>query len=1266
MRKGLFCLLAALLLLSLFSVAAAEEDNLIVNGDFSQVENGLPVGWYTYAYFSDAGITHFSCEDGTAQIYNLDFNDARFCQAVPVEPGAYYQITCRVKAEAYDIVGEGANISIDNTLSKSNTARETDGEWVNLTLTGQAGPDQTEVVVLLRVGFYGAESRVRAWFDDVRMVKLDGAPADAQAVSFATLAPADNDDGGQSDSFFEEEAASGYETHNELILLAAVLFVFLLGAVYTQQFRRAHGELRARSARGILAVAMLFALILRCAIALSVRGYAVDINCFEAWAYRMLHTGPLEFYSDPNYFCDYPPVYLLLLWPMEALRTAFGIAYDSNAHWLMIKLVPILFDLAGAAYLYANAKQSAGERVALVLACLYAFNPIAILDSAAWGQVDSVFTLMLAVAAVSLVRGRYPVALPVFALAVLTKPQALLFAPLGLIFVVAALVRARDYKACLRALVGLAGALVLFLLTGCVFSGGQNPVVWLWNLYTNTVSGYRYVTINAMNLYELFSLNWASLAAHPAATAVAFALFVAAYLFSFFLALRSKASKHLFLITASLIALLFVFGPMMHERYAFPALLLMLMAYAACRDKRILCAFTLLTAGLFINVSMILQDGLYEVSRIITGAERIYPCIAALLNLAGALCLAWTAFDVTVRGREKPFAVETLPDPHKERLLAPANYKLNLKRLDYLLIAGVTVVYSVLAFTNLGSTKAPQTAWTSSAPGETVTIDLGTEQTFHMTYYGGVSTSTFTVELSSDGVTWTEPHEAQFSQGVCFRWLWYQPGEMSDSGKFTPLQSGYPMQNARYVRLRAERVGLTLHEVAFLDENGAVLPISGISRDGAAEEFATDFTLLTDEQDTVPPYPSYYNGTYFDEIYHARTAYEHLNGTSAYEWTHPPLGKVLMMIGIKLFGMTPFGWRFMGAVMGVLMLPVMYLLAKQLTKRTDLSCIAMALLALDSMHFTQTRIATIDSYVVFFIMVMYLFMIRYVQMSFFREPLWKTLVPLGLSGLFMGFAWASKWTGIYASVGLAFLFFLTVYWRAREYFCAEDREKVRGFARKLAITLGCCVVFFVAVPLVIYYCSYYWQMLPSGGLTVQKVLDLQITMFNYHNDLEATHSFASPWYEWPLIVRPMWYYSGADFMPANMVSSISCMGNPAVWWTGLAALIICLWRLAAERKVNQGMFIVAVGFASQYLPWVLISRCTFIYHYFASVPFLILAIVFVLERIRARDARTFKGASIFLVAAAAVLFAMFYPLESGMPVARSYAMLLRWFNWYNF
>ena len=89
-----------------------------------------------------------------------------------------------------------------------------------------------------------------------------------------------------------------------------------------------------------------------------------------------------------------------------------------------------------------------------------------------------------------------------------------------------------------------------------------------------------------------------------------------------------------------------------------------------------------------------------------------------------------------------------------------------------------------------------------------------------------------------------------------------------------------------------------------------------------------------------------------------------------YEYTHPPLGKDLMMIGIALFGMTPFGWRFMGTIMGILMVPVMYLLVKQLVKRTDLSFIGCFLMTFDCMHFTQTRIATIDSYAVLFIMVM--------------------------------------------------------------------------------------------------------------------------------------------------------------------------------------------------------------------------------------------------------------------------------------------------------
>jgi dolichyl-phosphate-mannose--protein O-mannosyl transferase len=487
------------------------------------------------------------------------------------------------------------------------------------------------------------------------------------------------------------------------------------------------------------------------------------------------------------------------------------------------------------------------------------------------------------------------------------------------------------------------------------------------------------------------------------------------------------------------------------------------------------------------------------------------------------------------------------------------------------------------------------------------------------------------------------------------------------------------MQTARYARITAQSAGLVLYEVGFLDEEGHTLPIAGVSQSGQADQSSTSAAALIDEQRTVAAYPGDLNSTYFDEIYHARTAFEHLHRMNAYEWTHPPLGKVLMMVGIQLFGMTPFGWRFMGALMGVLMVPLMYLLVKQLTKDTRLSFIAMALMALDSMHFTQTRIATIDSYAVFWIMLMYLFMFRYCQMSWNRESLGKTLIPLGLCGVTMGIAWATKWVGLYASAGLAILFFWTVFRRLRESFTLRKAGQARQFSqsmRNLVITLAFCLLFFIVIPLLIYYFSYFWQLRPEGVHTlgdmlsserVDRVVQLQKSIFDYHAGLGGdTHFFRSPWYQWPVIWWPMWFFSGTEYMPEGMISSISCMGNPAVWWFGLAALIFVIVRMCWVRRASRKDLFVVIGFASQFLPWVIVPRSTFIYHYFASVPFIILASALLLDAIRRKNETAFSAVSGGLLAAAAILFAAFYPLESGLPCSREYAKYLRWFKWYNY
>jgi Dolichyl-phosphate-mannose--protein O-mannosyl transferase len=140
---------------------------------------------------------------------------------------------------------------------------------------------------------------------------------------------------------------------------------------------------------------------------------------------------------------------------------------------------------------------------------------------------------------------------------------------------------------------------------------------------------------------------------------------------------------------------------------------------------------------------------------------------------------------------------------------------------------------------------------------------------------------------------------------------------------------------------------------SFRRTDGTVISPVIVSRNGADPEskYYSDPSALIDEPDTLEALPalfadeaeqsrkaepSWWNSTYFDEIYHARTAYEFLQGTVPYENSHPPLGKELMSVCVAVFGMTPFGWRLAGAIAGILMLPSMYLLGKQLRKKHGL------------------------------------------------------------------------------------------------------------------------------------------------------------------------------------------------------------------------------------------------------------------------------------------------------------------------------------------
>ncbi len=1318
--KFLSAVLLACLLVLTFSAGVAQaknDQNLLENGNIEsfdaedQLSAWYPDVWDTDEELSKLVVEVSDYDDGFClSVENIGANDARYQQDVLVEPDSMYRFSAMVKAAGCDPDEAGAGLSIAYSQATSDYLYDTNGAWVLLEVYGQTGGDQTEMSVMARVGGYSSLNTGKAWFDDLRLEKVDSLPEGAVLNDFSTIAPATPE--------VDEDRTVDYTAHFMLIALLFAVLVTMF-AMRTNAGKVKLGNSH-NQVRNILLLCFAFALLIRMGIAMSVRGYPNDMSCFEGWAERMYETGPIGFYSD-GYFCDYPPGYMLVLWILGGLRNFFGlpfsIAYDSPLHWLLIKSVPIACDLAVAWIIYNVSRRSLGETSAGMLALFFAFNPAAIVNSAAWGQIDSVLTLLLLLTAIQLVRKQWKIALPLYVLAVLIKPQALMFGPLGLIVLIASFVWEKDKIALLKnVLIGCAASIGLALAVIVPFSMHQ-PWHWLIDKYKETLNSYPHLVLNACNLYTLLDMNWVDLAETPLGLKIfSWASYVLSFGYAAFLYFKGKRQgtepfhlkgksqdhKKLFLICAMLLVMLFAFGAKMHERYVFPAIAMLLVAYAICRDARVLLAALLLSLTQFLNAALVLQ------SRHLQNSQQVINAIVSLLNVLLAGGLAWVSWDVCIKGRiytldDLGFGDSTSPVSDKNiaaaTLFSPPNHKLKLTRWDVLIVAGLTLVYSFIAFYNLGTTSAPQTSWTSTAPGEEITFDLGEKREFTMAYFGGIADSTFSVEFSDDGQNWSEPHLALYRQGEIFRWLWYEPhtwdeeadklvryyepytdenGDDSLRGlpgnndaqsdlKEPTLYDDY-IQKARFVRFIAQEGGLVLNEVVFLDKEGKPYPIASVQSSGGDPSIKNDPIKLIDEQQTVPVHPSYLNSTYFDEIYHPRSAYEHLNGIyPIYEWTHPPLGKVIMSIGIALFGMSPFGWRFMGTVMGILMVPAMYLTVKQLLKRTDLAFIGTFLMAFDSMHFAQTRLATIDSYSVFFIMMMYLFMFRYCQMSFYKQNLRKTLVPLALSGLFMGLGCATKWIGIYAAAGLALLFFYTLYRRFAEYRFAKENAQtfegserviaeraVRTFWKNTGITIVWCILFFVIVPLVIYYFSYSWSFDPDEGLSISGVIDEQMRIFRYHSGLSARHPYESHWYQWLINKRPMFLYDGSEYFD-GMVSYIYTMGNPAVWWVGLAAMIFAISRLFInDGERDRRYVLVAIGYLSQLVPWMFVSRSIFIYHYFASVPFMIVGIVLLLDWIRKKNVQAFKVTAIVYLCIVLGFFILFYPLVSGMPVPVDY------------
>ena len=986
-----------------------------------------------------------------------------------------------------------------------------------------------------------------------------------------------------------------------------------------------------KNRRRALYLVLLAALVLRLLMAAATEGYSYDVNCFTAWGAKLASEGPANFYSE-DYFADYPPGYMYVLGLVAAVRDGFGIAWDGALGRMLLALVPALCDCGCAALIFSTAERYLKNAPAVRRLTLFAaFCPMMLFDTAVWKQVDGAFSLPLIACFVLLEDRRWLQSALLYGVALAIKPQALIAGPVLALCFLAGITRESDVLGRLRALGRTAAsaliALAVPMAAGLPFFGVTDLLPSLWEKYLGTASSYPYATVNAFNWFAALGGNWVSLDTKVFGSITwqtlgifNILLLTAALIAAAVVALRAERFSPL-LLSAGYLVGVFTFAHSMHERYLVPGVLLTLLAAARWNDRRLLGAGAGLSFTALVNLSAVYSQNDTDDAWLTSATSALLTRAAGLAETVCCILLLVAVYDIVVYGTTVPLVrrgqtISRQPGIDRARK-SPAAQPVWTRR-ELLGMGLLTLATAVVSFVYLGDMTAPQHPLDAQQGAQTVefTIDSDLEPATLWIYPGVHSGSTLTITDEAGNIVYSD------TLGAVFTWQTVA----------LPASTG--------THWTAELTGGQVFELSLRGADGSALPVTG----GEG---------LFDEPDAVPETISQLNSMYFDEIYHGRTGYEMLHKMTVYETTHPPLGKDFIMLGIALFGMTGFGWRFAGTLFGVLLVPLAWCFVRRLTRKPWVAAAAACILALDFMRFSQSRIATIDIYGTFFILLGAHCMVWYAQTAL-EKGIDNALLPMALGGVAFGCGCAAKWTGIYAGVGLAILYFGVLY--------ARWRRKPANFRQEFVTAAWGGVLFYVLLPFVIYlgaYLPYCWKD-PSFG--IGDWWNCQVYMYEYHSTLDATHPFESRWYTWLLDLRPVWYYQNSA-LSADMRGSIAGMGGPVLWLAGLVSILTLAWRQLSGRGSRRGGAVLIL-YAAQLVPWVFVARCTFLYHYFPSSMFCLAAIGVVLADMKNR--RRAKGIAIGLCAASAVLFVWFYPVLSGLPVPSWWAASTLWLPGWGF
>ena len=362
----------------------------------------------------------------------------------------------------------------------------------------------------------------------------------------------------------------------------------------------------------------------------------------------------------------------------------------------------------------------------------------------------------------------------------------------------------------------------------------------------------------------------------------------------------------------------------------------------------------------------------------------------------------------------------------------------------------------------------------------------------------------------------------------------------------------------------------------------------------------------------------------FDEVHFGKYATAYCcTGTRIFD-SHPPHSKLLIAGGARLAGYDggvaferigePFGevspvpLRLVPMLAGALLAPLIFVLLLQLGASTPAALLGGLLVLLDNALVVQARLVSPDT-----LLIAATFGSLALILAAERAAGRRAWLLYGLAGAVAGLAVGSKHTGMVA-LALPGLILLVHWWEARSV------ERLLEAVGRMA--------WFLAVAVAVYLAGWWlhFNLLTEpgpadawgewSGRFLADFMEVHHDIFSFNTGLTVGHGDGSRWWGWPWMHSPIYFW-------VEGAARIYLLGNPLVWWGSALLLVVLSVNLALGRvstlsargERRRPLWLPLWGFAGAYLPFILIDRVMFLYHYLTPLLFSLMAVVLWLDEI---------------------------------------------------